>query len=274
MLSANPERRAVERAWLYYTPVWGAVAALVMVSGAAERWGDGPLMALGVALAAGAIVPPLWQARAEPRPWRERTAVKLTLSVTGLALGMNYLCTPYFFDVLHMHYGFRATLAVEHNPVFLYLMTVAYFATYFVIVCAVYRWMRDKQRVGRNARARLPAALAGLGACLSVAALETLLNANPFMRRLFCFDDLRLMLWFGTLSYGSCFAWMLPGWLAIDDEPAAARPLQRVLLDLALGLGAITVTFALLRLWVAPHVTTVHPGANGLGDFGGSCLSR
>jgi cycloeucalenol cycloisomerase len=265
VLSPNPERRAVERVWLAFTPIWGLLAAVVMLSGAAERWGDGPLMALGVGLALGAIVPPLWISRRESRPWHQRTAVKLVVAVTGLALGMNYLCTPYFFDVLHMHYGFAATIAIEHNPVFLYLMTVAYFATYFVLVCAVYRFVRQK---------RGPAIAAGLAACLGVAALETLLNANPFMTRLFCFDDMRLMLWFGTLSYGSCFAWLLPAWLRIDDAPGAARPLGRVLFDLALGLGAITVTFAALRHFVAPHLTTVHAGANGLRDFAGSCLSR
>jgi hypothetical protein len=67
---------------------------------------------------------------------------------------------------------------------------------------------------------------------------------------------------------------MLPGWLAIDDEPGVSRPLGRVLADLALGLMAIAVTFALLRHFVAPHVTAVHRGANGLRDFAGSCLSR
>jgi hypothetical protein len=83
------------------------------------------------------------------------------------------------------------------------------------------------------------------------------------------------MLWFGTLSYGSCFALVLPAWLAIDDDPAAApRSLARVLVDLLAAMMAIVVVFELLRHLVAPHVTTVRPGANGLRDFAGSCLSR
>ncbi len=250
MLSSNPARRAVERYWLAFTPVWGLAAAVVMVSGAAERWGDGPLLALGIAFAAGAMAPPLVRARAlEPdRPWHERTATKLAASVTGLALLMNYFCTPYFFDVLHMHYGFRAAWAIDRNPIFLYLMTVAYFATYSVLVCAAYRLARGKTL----------SAVAGGGACLAVAGLETICNANPFTRRVFWFDDMPFMLWFGTLSYGSCFAWILPAWLAIDDEPGAPpRPLARVLVDLFAAMMAIAITFEALRRLVAPHLTAV-----------------
>ena len=47
----------------------------------------------------------------------ERTAVKGSVAVTLLAFGLNYFQTPFFFDVLHMRYGFRATLTIERNPV-------------------------------------------------------------------------------------------------------------------------------------------------------------
>lgn len=266
--SESPARRAVERYWLLYTPAWGLVAAIVMVGGFAERWGDGPLMALGIAFALGAVVPPIaWPIASERRlPIAERTATKLCATVVGFSLLMNYFCTPYFFDVLHMHYGFLATIVIRNNPVFLYLMTVAYFATYFVLVSAGHRFAR-----GLSHPYRVPAIAV---APFAVAFLETALNANPFMTRLFCFDDVTFMLWFGTLSYGACFVWALPVWTRVDERPGARTPLARVVTDtLAANMG-IVVTFELLRHLVAPHVTTVVEGAPGLRDHDGTCLAR
>jgi hypothetical protein len=265
LLSPDPARRAVERYWLRFTPVWGGVVGVVMLSGAAERWGDVELMALGVAMAIGAVVPPI--ARPHPsereRPIIARAAFKMAAAVVTVAFAMNYLCTPYFFEVLHMHYGFAAEVVIENNPVFLYFMTVAYFATYAVLLGMALR----------GARALLPRSLRWLGyaiAPFAVAMLETLLNANPFMRRLFCFDDLPFMLWFGTLSYGSCFVLLLPAWLPGDGPGARPVGLGETMLRVAAAMVAIVVTFAALRHGVAPHVTTVVVGAPGLRD--GGCL--
>ena len=49
----------MERYWLLYTPVWGAISAVVMIGGFVERWGDLGCMIYGIALAAGAIAVPL-----------------------------------------------------------------------------------------------------------------------------------------------------------------------------------------------------------------------
>ena len=103
-----------------------------------------------------------------------------------------------------------------------------------------------------------------------VAFLETVLNANPFMKRLFCFDDLPFMLWFGTLSYGICFVFALPMWLRIDDTPNARAPLGRVVVELLACTMAIVISFELLRHVVAPHVTEVQRTER----HSGGCLER
>ena len=268
LASDNPARRAVERYWLGYTLIWGAVAGVVMIGGFAERWGDVPLLILGLCFAVGAVVPPVLRPIESERrlPLTERTAFKLAATVVGFSFLMNYFCTPFFFDVLHMHFGFLATWTIRNNPFFLYLMTVAYFATYFVLVSAGHRFAKRLPRP-----IRWPAIAI---APFAVAFLETALNANPFMTRLFCFDDMRFMLWFGTLSYGACFVWALPVWSRIDEHPEKRTPLSRVLVDtLAANMG-IVVTFELLRHLVAPHVTTVVEGAPGLRDYDTSCLER
>src|SRR5262245_41287279 len=54
-LSLHPGKRVTERYWLLYTPVWGTIAAVLMLGGFVERWGDLECMIFGVSLAAGAI---------------------------------------------------------------------------------------------------------------------------------------------------------------------------------------------------------------------------
>jgi hypothetical protein len=268
LLSCNPARRAVERYWLRYTVVWGIVGGVIMLSGLAERWGDAGLMALGVAFALGAVVP-MWRPHDDERavPIHQRAATKLTLSVVTFSFLMNYFCTPYFFDVLHMHYGFRATITIQNNPIFLYLMTVAYFATYLVLVCMAYRL---SQRLGSG----ITKVVGALLAPFAVAGLETVLNANPFMASLFCFDDMPFMLWFGTLSYGVCFVFAMPVWMRIDESSDQRRSLLRVFGETLAAMMLIVISFELLRHLVAPLVTTVEPQAIGLRDYDGSCLVR
>jgi hypothetical protein len=107
-----------------------------------------------------------------------------------------------------------------------------------------------------------------------MAFLETALNANPFMTTLFCYDDLGLMLWFGTFSYGMAFVFALPMWLHIDEKVGESVPTFRVLVFLFAALYADVLTLDVLRYHVAPHVTEVETGAMNLRDFGDGCLER
>ena len=229
LLAPAPGKRAVERAWLLYTPIWGGVSGVVMLGGFAllvgwgfaERWGDAALMTFGVVLALGTIAAAfagtLRAASAADRRAHARAALSMTSGVVVLAFGLNYFQTPYFFDVLHMRYGFAASWTIDRNPVFLYLVTIPYFATYSVLACLALR-------AARRAPPALRWPLYAL-APLALAFLETVLNANPFMTRLFCYDDLGLMLWFGTLSYAVSFVFALPVWLASDERPDRRWPL-------------------------------------------------
>jgi cycloeucalenol cycloisomerase len=258
-------KRAVERWWLLYTPVWGAATGVVMLGGFAERWGDLACLLFGIVLALGALVPPYLRAPAceRARPFWDRAAVQLGLVVVLLAFGLNYTQTPFFWDVLHMHYGFQVTWTIENNPIFLYLVTVAYFATYAALMMATFRFMR----------AKLPPALSSsayLLAPIAMAFLETALNANPFMKSLFCYDDLPLVLTFGSLAYGVAFVYALPVLLHVKEGMR-----MTALVAAAAMMGALyadLITLDVLRYHVAPQFTTVVPGADGLRDYEGSCL--
>ena len=269
-LSTHPGKRATERFWLYYTPVWGAMSAVVMLGGVATRWGDVECMIYGVALALGAIVGPLVLRAPEERalPLHQTAAFKMVLSVTGLAFGLNYSQTPFFWDVLHMHYGFGVELTIQNNPVFLYLVSVAYFSTYAVLCAMAFRALR----AAFAGRSRVLEKSAYVVAPMAMALLETVLNANPFMKSLFCYDDMTFMLWFGTLAYGVAFVYALPMWMANDEAPGQSVSAGADVVFLFAALYADVLTLDVLRYHVAPHFTTVVEGANGLRDFGTSCL--
>ena len=269
-LSSHPGKRATERYWLWYTPVWGVVAAVVMVIGAGDHWGDLELISMAVILAAGALVGPIVLRPASQRsmPIHRTAAFKLGVSVTGFAFLLNYSQTPFFYDVLHMHYGFRTYVNIRNNPVALYILTIPYFATYAVLCLVAYRWVR-----ATLGGAPLLVRYAGIALTpFGVAFLETALNANPFTRHLFCYDDMRLVLWFGTFAYGTAFCLALPVWLYIDERPNVEVKVTSVLIAVAAAMYADSLLLDLYRHHLAPHVTTVVPGAVGLRDYQGSCL--
>jgi len=269
-LSSHPGKRATERYWLFYTPVWGAVLAVVMLSSAGDRWGDLELIAMAVVLAAGALVGPVVLRPGAERgiPFHRSAACKLGVSVTGFAFLLNYSQTPFFYDVLHMHYGFRTYVTIRNNPVALYILTIPYFATYAALCLVAYRWVK-------STLVRAPRLVRYAGIALTpfgVAFLETALNANPFTRRLFCYDDMRLVLWFGTFAYGTAFCLALPVWLHIDERPDSDVKLSTVLVAVAAAVYADSILLDAYRYHLAPHVTTVVEGAVGLRDYGASCL--
>jgi cycloeucalenol cycloisomerase len=270
LFAAHAGKRAVEQRWLWYTLAWGGVCGVVMLGGFAERWGDLALLALGVAVALPVLLLPLGVRAPEERgrPLHDTAGFKLSLAVLVFSFALNYTQTPFFFDVLHAHFGFHSTLNIRNNPCFLYLMTVAYFSTYCVLLMCAYRLSQHLLRA-------MPRALRLLGAaaaCCVVAGLETALNANPFTRHLYCFDDMTFALWFGSLVYGLSLALVLPAWLAIDERPDERRPWLHVVAFVLAAVYADSLVLDVVRHHVAPLLTTVHTGAVGLGDVATSCL--
>lgn len=270
--ASHPGKRRAEKLWLAYTPVWGLTCAIVMIGGFAERWGDLGLLTLGIAVALPAVLLPLGASSAEERlrPLHDRAGFKLALSVVAFSFMLNYTQTPFFFDVLHAHFGFHSTINIRNNPVFLYFMTVAYFSTYCVLLTMA---QRGTQRALRAA----PRTVRWLGvtaSCVLVACLESVLNANPFTRRLYCFDDVPFALWFGSLAYGASFLCILPVWMRIDERPHERMPCWQVVAFVAAAVYADSLLLDLARYHVAPRFTTVQTGAVGLGDVTTSCLGR
>jgi cycloeucalenol cycloisomerase len=264
--SDNPGKRAAQRVYLAYTPVWGAACGLVMATGLTDRWGDGPLLALGfglwiVLLAAGLV---FGAKEDRGRPLHRLYHVKLSAFVAVLSFCGNYFGTRYFYEVLDMHYGFAATIVLNDVPVFLYPLTAVYFTTYTALL-----------DVALRAASSLGAGRAGalLLSAFSLAFLETALNANPAMKSTFCYGNLRFALWFGTLMYGAHFVIAGPAWHRIDERRGECTPLVEVLASVLAASMLILCADELVAGVVAPRFTTVVPGRVGIpGKQGPSCL--
>ena len=281
---ADDGKAAVERAWLFFTPVWGLACAAVMITRLAEdKMGDFGLLAFGVANAIGAVVVAPWLAlRNMPNAKQHLgTAVAMATGCVVLSFGLNFFQTPFFWDVLHMRYGFKVSdhWRIDRNPIFLYFLTVPYFATYTALCCGITRVV-DAAMPRRTTSAPVYWAVLYV-APLATAFLETALNANPFSDKIFCYDDLSLALGFGSFCYAISFVAALPVWLHFGGAPedplpngaprrsvvdtaalAAARMFVAVMVD--------TVALAVIRRYVAPYFTTI---VDQSGPFGG-CLDN
>jgi cycloeucalenol cycloisomerase len=263
--SAIPGKRAAQEIYLAYTPIWGAVCGAVMLGGRAQRWGDGPLCALGFGLWIVLLAAGFLRRAPEDRalPWYALYHAKLSAFVAVFAFLGNWFGTRYFYEVLDMHYGFRTSLYWNDVPVFLYPLTAVYFTTYAVLFDLA---------VNAAERRGAPRALAVCLAAPALAFLETALNTNPWMRGAFCYGDLRFALGFGTAMYGSHFVIAGPLWRRIDERPGRPTPL----LEAALGaFAAMMVVLCADEAWAraATKLTNVVPGRVGIpGKQGPSCI--
>jgi hypothetical protein len=272
----NPGKRAAERWYLIYTPIWGALAGLVMVAGigvhwSRQPWGDLAFFLFGLAVWMGVLVGGYCFRAPEDagRPWWRLYHTKFQIWMFVFAFLGNYF-TEYFYEVLHMQYGFETRWNLNHVPFFLYMLTVAYFSTYGTLING---FRRVTQSSLPAATPRWLRRIAFLPACFVVAGLETLFNANPWMKSLFCYDDMPFMLWFGTLVYGLWFAVTSPLWFGIDEDRRTDTSLRHVWLSALAGFMLVICVNELIRDWVAPHFTVVRRGAIGLDNFGSSCLA-
>jgi cycloeucalenol cycloisomerase len=267
LLSPNPGKRAAQRVYLAYTPVWGAACGVVMLGGLAEKWGDGALNMLGFGLWAVLLVAGFVFRAPEDRgrPLRQLYHVKLSAFVALFAFFGNYFGTRYFYEILDMHYGFRTTWNLNDVPLFLYPLTAVYFTTYAALL-DVALGAAASFGVGRG-----PALVV---TSLALAGLETSLNANPWMSSTFCYGSLRFALWFGTAMYGLHFVIAGPLWHRIDERRGECTPLVEVLASVFAAFMLILCADEVFANVIAPHFTTVAPGRVGIpGKQGPSCLA-
>jgi cycloeucalenol cycloisomerase len=242
LLSDQPQLRAFERLVLLYSPLWIGAVAAVMLSGALAHWRDPEHLMFGVGLALPVLLPPFLPAaldleREQPAERRYATRAVLYLAITTFV--QMYLGSWLFFDRLGMQYHFHTSWEWNRSPVFLYPMTLAYFATYYVAMQVAVRALAVPAAGPR--RWLLLALLSYV-----VAFCETAFMATPAMTEFFFYRDKSYMLLYGSFCYGTVFFATLPGFLALDQPSSLGRVAFRALLGNAIALAAYGVYARLL----------------------------
>jgi hypothetical protein len=220
-LSPNPDKQWTERTLLAYSPVWMGLVALVMFSGLLGRWGDFQLMALGLGMALG----PFAMALSEGRPHARRYVLIVTLH----AFVQVYFGSKLFFDAFGMEYHFRVSPRWIWNgsPLFLYFMTVAYFATYYVLMGIGWRaFTRARPQASRLERWAVRAVL-----CYAVAFAETASMAIEIMRPYFSYRDPAWVMRWGSICYGTLFFITLPQLTSLDEDKATPETTWQLVRD-------------------------------------------
>jgi cycloeucalenol cycloisomerase len=225
--AVDPEAppRDTERFLLAYSPVWMIVVAAVMLTRRTAAWGDAEHLALGVALVLPPWLYPLTRraARADGgRPLAARYATHFAVAIAVTTLIQMYFGSALFFDQLGMEYHFHTRWVLNRSPVFLYLLTVAYFSTYYAVMVVL-----DRRLVRRLPAAWWP--LARFVVCYAVAFAETYVMASDVIAEFFSYRDRRFALLVGSVGYGWLFFVTLPVFLRLAAAPAAARPPLRAL---------------------------------------------
>jgi len=224
-LSDNPDKRFTERLVLFYSPIWMAVIALLVITKRFARWGDIGDFTLGLALAAPILLlPVLAPAPGEARrPLLARHGARFAIAVTITSFVQNLLGASLFFEQLGMEYHFPVRWILRGTPLFLYFLTVAYFATYYVLLQIALRPFQRNPRFHWLARALF-------GYCVAFA--ETYSMATRALSPYFLYSKPRFALLIGSACYGTLFLVTVPLFERLDERATGDPPLRELLRDL------------------------------------------
>ena len=213
---------------LVYSPLWMIAIGALMVTRRMTVWGNFEHLAFGAALALPAWIYPFTSsaARADAnRPLGARYATHFAVAITLTTLIQTYFGSILFFDRLGMEYHFHTTWILNGTPVFLYLVTIAYFTTYYTVMVAIDR------PIARHLRG--PARwFARFAICYAVAFAETFFMASPMISDFFSYREKRYALLIGSIAYGFLFFVTLPIFVRLAETKSSERqPLRTLVRD-------------------------------------------
>jgi cycloeucalenol cycloisomerase len=203
----SSSRRRAEVALVAYSPVWIAAMAWVMLAHVYRDWGDPGHLVFGIALAL-----PVWLAPLALSGEARVHGLRLAWLITIYSLLQTAFGSWLFFDVFGMTYSFATRWIFKGSPVFLYFVTIAYFATYFVVLGLCDR------AFARGNRWRWPLRLM---LCYGIAFAETFAMASPVVADVFTYRDPVWMARWGSIFYGTVFVLAYPQIGALFDEDHA-----------------------------------------------------
>lgn len=166
--------------------------------------------------------------------------------VAAISYVGNYFWTHYFYQVLGAAYTFPVEWQLNDVPVFLYLITHAYFSFYFTFSTIFLRRLRTTALYISLPTLLRGAAVAAAVLFLSVATAfgETWTIAGvPY----YTHNDKFLMYTVGSLFYGTYFIVSFPMYYELDED--VAQPKWTVANALVNSMGCCMIVFSLLDIW-------------------------
>lgn len=231
-LSENPDKAWMERYVLLYSPIWMVIITVVQFGGFLANWTDWQHLVLGLVLCL-----PLWAAPwvARDRPRAAAHAERFNLVILLLSVLQAYFGSKLFFNAFGMQYHFNTRLMLNGTPVFLYLLTVAYFSTYYVIMGVLLRAFRTRRPVPGQAAQWIARAVISY----AVAFAETATMANERLSAYFSYRDPKFVMLWGSICYGTIFFITLPLFTELDEDPKAAPDSNKKLVWRTLALNML-----------------------------------
>lgn len=246
MLASRADKRFTEVFVLVYTPLWIAAVVWAMTSGVLRTWGDVEHLAFGAALALPLFVAPLVPRAGAPRIV-DRHAFRFVVLIAIFTVLQCWFGSALFFDVFGMEYHFHTSVVWNGTPAFLYAMTLAYFATYYVAQITLWRAIR------RRTSSPLAILLSRALLAYATAVAETAGMANDLLAEWFSYRDRTFVMWFGSIAYGAIFFVTLPLFYDLDERAEADPPLSRATMHLFALTMVCLVVYAVYGVIVGPY---------------------
>ncbi|KAK3313172.1 hypothetical protein B0H66DRAFT_569727 [Apodospora peruviana] len=259
------EKERTQHLILAQSPLWILSVLLVMQTGILRSWSDAEYFLFSLTIASPSILIPALLLSYRTKSHGYSYWLKLNIWVFIVVCFGTYFGTHYFFDLMGMRYTFdvvedgkcckwhlESDILGQHRdprqtvPLFMYLLTHAYFMPYFCILLVAEREIVKRLRfdgtVGKG--------LAVLFLSYSLAFAETFVMASPLLEDLFAYEDRSKMLKVGSLGYASYFVVGLPMVKRIDTKTCEGDnqnwTLARVVIEaLATCMGILL----LLEVW-------------------------
>lgn len=227
--SPQPAKAALERLYIFYTPIWTAFIAFVILGGHYRRLDDPGYMLLGIsAMLPLWVWPFLYPPPSElGRPIWERTSFRANCFIWVLSYIGNFGITEYFFELLGMRYtwplkwNFDAVVIGKQLgdvPFWLTPLTHAYFATYHGIMSVAWRTLDRRFRLGKLGNLIVLLALAYF-----FAFAETFFMASDIIKDVFEYREREKMLVYGSLFYAVFFLFSFPVFYWLDETAEESK---------------------------------------------------
>lgn len=268
IFSDNESKRVGEQWFIIWSCIWISVFAVVVITKVYEGWRDTEYMAIGLFVSVPCVFVPIIFPRGADTslPWHKRYATKFSVWVAVLTFIGNYFWTHYFFNVLGASYTLPVTLKLNEIPICLYLITQAYFSTYFVFSNILARI------VDRTFTNKLTKQVAMIVQVLALswfyAVAETVtIESYPY----YSFVDRAQMYKVGVTFYALYFIPSFPIFYKIDEKKGECWDIKDTL---AYAMAATLASFVLCDFWrlMVGNISGAHKGDNSLPFTGSTVL--